>query len=126
MLGGERTVGLVDELAPKPTFAQTFEAAKSKTTVHINLLSQYILPSLYSEQTKQKTGNKLSYINEILNDPRQSYAQQGVNVVGEIVGSIIPILLILTIEFEALSFKPNTPIISDISATMATSFLLKY
>lgn len=92
MLGGERQVGLVNELAPAPTLGQTFEAARAKPTEQINLLAGYIFPGLSTDEQRKKSADHLSTIDEILNDPRQGYTQQGFNAIGNIIGSTIPTL----------------------------------
>lgn len=92
MLGGERQVGLVDSTSYAPTLSQTFEAAKSQTTEQVNLLAGYIAPGLTTDEQRRKSADRLSVINELLNDPRQGFGQQATNAVGNIIGSIIPTL----------------------------------
>jgi hypothetical protein len=92
MLGGERQVGLVDSTSYKPTISQTFEAAKSRTSEQVNLLAGYIAPGLTTDEQKRKSADRLSVINELLDDPRQGFGQQATNAVGNVIGGIIPTL----------------------------------
>lgn len=92
MLGGERQVGLVNDLSYAPTIGQTFGAATSKTLEQVNLLAGYIAPGLTTEHQRRASADRLSTINELLNDPRQGLGQKSLNAVGEIIGGIIPTL----------------------------------
>ena len=92
MLGGERQVGLTNDLSYTPTLGQTFTAAKSKTLEQVNLLAGYIAPGLTTEHQRRASADRLSTINELLNDPRQGLGQKSLNAVGEIIGGIIPTL----------------------------------
>ncbi len=92
MLGGERIVDVPTGLDPKPTFGQTFEAAKSKATVETKLLAGYIFPGLTTQDQQKQNAARLSTINELLSDPRQGYGQEATNAIGGIIGGIIPTL----------------------------------
>ncbi|MGC2661788.1 MAG: hypothetical protein WA324_27840 [Bryobacteraceae bacterium] len=92
MLGGERQVGLVNDLSYAPTLGQTFTAARAKTTEQVNLLAGYIAPGLTTENQRRKSADRLSTINELLNDPRQGFGQKSLNAVGDVIGSVIPTL----------------------------------
>lgn len=92
MLGGERQVALVDDIDPAPTKAQTFAASFEKPIEQVNLLAGYIAPGLTTDEQRSKSADRLSVINETLNDPRQGFGQQSLNTVGNIIGGIIPTL----------------------------------
>ena len=92
MLGGERQVGLVNDLSYTPTLGQTFSAAKAESLEQVKLLSGYIIPGLRTEEQQQKSAAHLQTIDELLNDPRQGFGQQALNSVGSVIGSLLPTL----------------------------------
>jgi hypothetical protein len=92
MLGGEYQGELVNDLAPKPTLGQTALASFEKPFKQINQLTDYIFPGLSSEESRRKTADRISVINELTNDPRQGLGQSSLNAVSSIAGSLIPTL----------------------------------
>lgn len=92
MLGGQRDVGLVNDLSYKPTLGQTAGASFEKPFEQISQVKDYIFPGLSSEETRKKTADRLSVINELTSDPRQGLGQQSLNAVSNIVGGLLPTL----------------------------------
>jgi len=90
MLGGERQVARVDDIAPKPGYGQTASAAFSKPIEQVQQLADYVFPGLSSEKTRREGAERLATINETLNDPRQGFGQQTVNTISGIVGGLLP------------------------------------
>lgn len=92
MLGGERNVGLVNDMSYKPSLGQTAGASFEKPFEQISQVKDYIFPGLSSEETRRQTAERLSVINELTTDPRQGLGQKSLNAVSNIVGGIIPTL----------------------------------
>lgn len=90
MLGGERQVARVDDIAPKPTIGMTAVAAYHKPIEQVEQLSNFIFPGLSTEQTRREGAARLATINETLSDPRQGFGQQTVNTISSIVGGLLP------------------------------------
>jgi len=92
MLGGEREIGLTNELSPAPTYGQTIEASFSKPTQQVTQMAQYIFPGLSTDKQRKETAEKLENINEVLGDPRQTITQHAFNFVSSMAGSLVPTL----------------------------------
>ncbi len=90
MVGGERQVARVDDIAPKPTLGQTAVAAFQKPFAQVSQLGDYIFPGMSTEKQRVEAEARLSTINETLNDPRQGFGQQTVNTITGIVGGLMP------------------------------------
>ncbi len=92
MLGGQRNLALVNELSPTPTLGRTAGLAFEQPFQQISQLNDYIFPGESTEESRQKTADRLSIINETLNDPRQGTAQHALNSISGLAGSIVPTL----------------------------------
>lgn len=92
MLGGERELELTNELPYKPSIGSTAIASFNKPLEQVGQLRDYIFPGASTEEERKKTADRLSIINEITSDPRQGIGQKSLNVVSNMVGSIIPTL----------------------------------
>jgi hypothetical protein len=92
MLGGERTIGLVNEVPYKPSLSQTASASFNKPLEQVGQLRDYIFPGASTEEERKKTAERLSVINELTGDPRLGIGQKSLNAVSNIVGGIIPTL----------------------------------
>ncbi len=90
MLGGERQVARVDDIAPKPTIGQTASAAYHKPIEQVEQLGQYIFPGLSTEKTRAEGAARLANINEALSDPRLGFGQKTANYISGFVGSLLP------------------------------------
>jgi hypothetical protein len=92
MLGGEREIGLVNELPYMPSLGQTAAASFNKPLEQVGQLRDYIFPGASTEEERRKTAERLSVINELTGDPRQGIGQKSLNTVSNIVGGLIPTL----------------------------------
>ena len=92
MLGGERQIGLINELSPEPTLSQTAQASFQKPLEQVNQLTGYIFPGLSTDEERKKSGDRLASINHMLEDPRQGLGQEALNGVSNILGGLIPTL----------------------------------
>src|SRR5580698_672321 len=92
MLGGERQVGLINDIYPKPSLGQTFGASVEKPFLQVEQLGGYIFPGLSTEQSRRQTADRLSVIDETLSDPRQGYGQLASNAIGSLIGTTLPTL----------------------------------
>ncbi len=102
MLGGERTNALVNEIDPAPNYQQTAHAAFEKPFLQTEQLINYIFPGSSTEETRRKTAARISYIDELQSDPRQSLGQKTSNVISGIAGGLLPTLP-LALGFEAFA-----------------------
>ena len=92
MLGGEYQGELVNDLSFKPSLGQTTAASFEKPFEQISQVKDYIFPGMSTEESRRKTAERISVINELTSDPRQGLGQKSLNAVSNIVGGIIPTL----------------------------------
>lgn len=92
MLGGQRDVALVNDLSYKPSLGQTVGASFEKPFEQISQVKDYIFPGLSTEESRRKTAERISVINELTSDPRQGLGQKSLNAVSNIVGGLLPTL----------------------------------
>lgn len=92
MLGGERNTALVNDLSYKPSLGQTVGASFEKPFEQVAQIKDYIFPGLSTEETRRKTAERISVIDELTSDPRQGWGQKSLNAVSNVVGGLLPTL----------------------------------
>ena len=90
MLGGSRETASLEQLNTIPTVGQSTFAAFAKPTEQVNQLYDYVYPGLSSKEERIQGMERLESINHILSNPNFGIGQEGLNMVSNIAGGLIP------------------------------------